>query len=323
MTVRLGFIGVGGMAQHHIMTLRELEHVEIVSLFDVNQELARKTASEIGAVVQENADQVLDNKQIDAVFICTPQFARDELEETAARRGIHLFVEKPLGLDMDIVRNKERIIREAGIINSTGYCLRYFDTVRKAKDYLHGRQVHLIQANRFNGSHPAKWWRTLNLSGGHFVDAVTHQVDLIRFIAGEFHDVYAKFGRTSIQLLDPEATIYDAGAVSFGMKSGVVGSITDSCMSSHHSGHDVKFFGHNFFVHLSNNGDTVTIVDEEQNFMQTSKLDCYREQNRTFVEAVRSGQQDKILCSYADGIKTLAVSLAANQSAAEQRAIEL
>lgn len=323
MTVRIGFIGVGGMAQHHIMTLRELDDVEIVSLFDINRELSVKTASEIGAAVQESADQVLDDKRIDAVFICTPQFARDKLEETAARRGIHIFVEKPLGLNLDTVRNKERMIREAGIINSAGYCLRYFDTVRKAKDYLHGKQVHLIQANRFNGSHPAKWWRTLNLSGGHFVDAVTHQVDLIRFISGEFHEVYANFGRTSIQRLDPDATIYDAGTVSFAMKSGVVGSVTESCMSAYHSGHDVKFFGHNFFVHLSNNGDTLTIIDDEQNLTQTSNLDCYREQNRTFVEAVRSGRQEKILCSYADGIRTLAVSLAANQSAAERRAVAL
>ncbi|GGD59039.1 Gfo/Idh/MocA family protein [Paenibacillus nasutitermitis] len=323
MSLRIGFIGAGDMARHHMKTLLEMKEVEIASVFDINKEQCHKAAEETGAAVYDSADAVLDPARIDAVFICTPQFARGELEETAARKGIHIFVEKPLGLDLDVVRKKEQIVREAGIINSTGYCLRYLDTVRKAKDYLKGREVHLIQANRYNGSHPAKWWRTLALSGGHFVDAVTHQVDMIRFVSGEFHDVNARFSQSAIKRLDPEATIYDAGAITFSMKSGLIGSITETCMSNYHAGHDIKLFGHDFFVHISQNGITVEIVDNEQNITQTSKLDCYREQNKAFVQAVLSGRQDIILSSYADGMKTLAFSLAANQSALENRTIEL
>ena len=37
--------------------------------------------------------------------------------------------------------------------------------------------VHLVQAYRFGGGHHAQWWFELDKSGGHMVDAVTHQVE--------------------------------------------------------------------------------------------------------------------------------------------------
>lgn len=324
MTVRVGFIGVGGIAQGHMKALMKLSNAEIVSVFDLNQEAADKAAETTGARVAPSADHVLNRKEIDAVFICTPQFARGDLEEVAARRGIHLLVEKPLGVDLDLVRRKENIIRESGVINSVGYVLRYYDTVRKAKHYLEGKQPHLIQVHRFSGCHPSKWWRTLDLSGGNLVDAVTHQVDMVRFAAGEFRDVYAQFSALSMnQHKYPDATIYDAGALSFSMASGAVGTLTETCLSTLSFSSEIRFIGHNFFVHLTGNGKNLIINDQDQKLSETSTLDPTFEQDKTFIHAVESGSQDAILSSYADGLKTLAFTLAANQSGLQQKAIRL
>lgn len=127
--------------------------MNVVSIYDVNPEAARQAAELTGAEVKSNADEVLNPSQIDAVFICTPPFARQDLEEIAARRGIHLFVEKPQGLQLDVVRKKADVIRESGIINSVGYVLRYYDTVQQLKAYLQHRHVHLIQADRYGTRH--------------------------------------------------------------------------------------------------------------------------------------------------------------------------
>ncbi|MCQ6559811.1 Gfo/Idh/MocA family protein [Paenibacillus mendelii] len=323
MSLKIGFIGVGGIASLHIESLKKIEDAEIVSIFDVNRENASKAAESTGAQVMDSAEDVLDPSRIDAVFICTPQFARGNLEELAATRGIHLFVEKPLGLNMEDVRRKERIILDAGIIHSVGYCLRYLDTVQQAKAYLHGRQAHLIQAYRFGGSHPAQWWHQLDMSGGHLVDAVTHQVDMIRYLAGEFHEVEAKFGRVSFDAQQKQGTIYDAGSITFSMEQGTIGSITESCFSVHHSASDVKLFGPDFFVHLSNNGFTLTIVDENQNETMTSTMEPYFEQCKTFIDAIARNTQESILSSYSDAARTLAVTLAANQSSLEHTALQL
>ncbi|MFK7693099.1 Gfo/Idh/MocA family protein [Paenibacillus sp. HJGM_3] len=314
MTVRLGFVGVGGMAQYHINTLKKVPQASVVRVYDANPETAKKVGAETGAEVMDNADNVLDPNAIDAVFICTPQFAREALEETAASRGIHVFAEKPLGLKMDVVRRKEQAIREAGIINSSGYCLRYLDTVQKAKAYLQGKAYHMVNGYRFGGLHPSKWWRTLELSGGHFVDTATHQVDMIRFLCGDFAEIDAKFELRSLQTVDPDATIYDAGIAAFKLQNGVTGYVSDSCLSRQQTRAEVEVYGSDFYLQLSKNGTVLTLIDDTQHIVETSKVDFYLEQNRTFVEAVANRRQDGILSPYADAMRTLQVTLTANES---------
>jgi len=314
MRIRIGFIGVGGIAQDHIRVLKKMEDTEIVSLFDPNADNARRAAEATGAQIMDSADHVLDKQRIDLVFICTPQFARGDLEIVAARRGIPFFVEKPLGVDAEVVRQKEKLIRETGIIHTVGYVLRYYDTVQQAKRYLQGRRPHLIQGVRIGGSHPAKWWKQLDRSGGHLVDTATHQVDMIRYVGGEIREVQAVFGRVSFEQIEPDSTIPDAGAMNFVMDSGAVGSLTESCLSPFHAGSDIKFFGTDFFVHLSQNGSQLTLIDNEQNLTVTAERDPGYEQCRTLVDAVKSGNPSLILCDYADALRTLEVTLAANKS---------
>jgi predicted dehydrogenase len=323
MTVRLGFIGVGGMAQYHITKLKLVPQAQIVSVFDANPETARKVGEETGAQVMDHADQVLDPARIDAVFICTPQFARDQLEETAASRGIHVFAEKPLGLRMDVVRRKEQVIREAGIINSAGYCLRYLDTVMKAKLYLQDKSILMVNGYRFGGLHPSKWWRNLEMSGGHFVDTATHQVDMIRYLCGEFTEIDAKFDQRLLQTVDPDATIYDTGVAAFKLESGVTGYVSDSCLARHSGRAEVEVYGSDFYLQLSKNGTVLTLIDDKQNIVETSKTDFYLEQNRTFVEAIASGSMDAIRSSYADAMRTLEVTLAANESTLVRRPLPI
>ncbi|TNJ55923.1 Gfo/Idh/MocA family oxidoreductase [Paenibacillus hemerocallicola] len=323
MSVKLGMIGAGGIAKSHMNALKKVERAKIVSIFDLNTEGAEQAAASVGAKVAESADALLNPAEIDAVFICVPQFARGDLEEIAAKRGIHVFVEKPLGLELELVARKEQAVREAGILNSVGYVLRYYDTVQKAKQYLQGKTIHLIQGFRIGGSHPAPWWSQQHMSNGNLGDAVTHQIDMIRYLAGEYKEVTAQFGRNTIKTLKPEATIPDAGAVTFSMESGAVGTITESCLSSFHSGSEIKFIGQDFFLQLTGNGKTLTIIDNTQNVTITSKQDPVYEQDNAFVEAVAAGSGDSILCGYADGMRTLAFTIAAYQAAEERGTVKV
>lgn len=321
MTVRVGMIGAGGIAQLHIQALNKISAAKIVSVYDLNAEGAAATAEACGASVASSADELLNPELIDAVFICSPQFARGELEIIAVRRGIHLFVEKPLGLDLEVVHKKAEVIRESGVVHSVGYCLRYTDTVQAAKHFLLNRSVHLVQVFRFGGMHPARWWRQLETSGGHLVDAVTHQVDMVRYLLGEFESVQAQFSRVSMDEVDPDATIYDAGTMTFALQSGAVGTVTESCVSPYHGGSEIKLFGADFFLHLADNGMKLTIVDQDGTREMVSTMNPYEVQNNVFIEAVISKSEDSILSSYEDAAKSLAFTLAANKSGAERRLV--
>jgi myo-inositol 2-dehydrogenase/D-chiro-inositol 1-dehydrogenase len=323
MSIKIGMIGAGGIAQNHVKALARMENARIATVFDINPEQAAKVAKATGATMATSAERLLDDKEIDAVLICSPQFARGQLEEIAAGNNLHLLVEKPLGLNMEDVTRKGRAIRESGVINSTGYCLRYLDTVQMAKQYLHGKQVHLVQVHRYGTRHPAKWWNQLDLSGGFLVDAVTHQVDLVRYLVSEFNEVYANFGRNTILQESPDSTIYDGGALSFTLANGAVGTLTESCVSPYYNGSEIKIFGPDFYLSLRANGTQITIIDNDQNITKITKMDAYYEQDKRFVEAIVSGDSTHVLSNYEDASKTLVVTLAANQSFIERKSMSL
>lgn len=314
MTVRVGFIGVGGMAEHHIKTLNKIEHAQITAVYDINQSRSQEVEATYGAKSYESSDQLMDSGEIDALFICTPPFARDGIEEAAARRGIHLLSEKPVGLHMDEVRNKEKLIIESGIIHSSGYCLRYQDIVAKAKDYLSSKQIDLVLSYRLGSMPGVRWWRMQEQSGGQLVEQSTHQLDLIRYLAGDFKQIQAIHEQRYIQNIDPEATTYDVGTVSFVLNSGAIGNITSSCLANYGGRGGVEFYGHDFF--LSIDGNTLRIIDESQNITEVSEVDFYYEQDKAFIEAIRTNRPSLILANFTEAADTLAVCLAANDSAA-------
>lgn len=311
--VRIGFIGVGGMAEGHMNALERIEGAEITAVFDINEARARQIAQEHGATAYESRDQLMDSGQVDALFICTPPFARGDIEEAAAQRGLHLLAEKPVGLNLEEARRKENIIRDSGIIHSSGYCLRYLDTVQKARQFLAGRQIDMILAYRIGGMPGVPWWRIMERSGGQLVEMSTHQVDLIRYLAGDFRDIQAIYGRRHIHREHPEATVPDVGVVSFTLQSGAVGTISNTCLSQYVGRGEVELFGHNFYVSI--NGKSLLIIDNGQRHEEKCETDFVFEQDRAFVEAVRTGNRELVLGDYSEAVKTLAVTLTANESA--------
>lgn len=319
--VRIGFIGVGGMAEHHMKTLQKLEHAELTAVYDINAERAKQIADTYGTEMYGSERQMLDSGKVDAVFLCTPPFARGTVEEEIAAKGIHLLSEKPVALDLQAARRIGKAIAASGIINSSGYCLRYLDTVQKAKAYLQDKQIDMVLAYRIGGLPPAKWWAQLDKSGGQIVEQATHQVDLIRYLAGEFERVQSVYAQRTIRSIDPEATIPDVGVVAFTMRSGAIGSVVNSCVSPHYGRGDVELFGPDFYMAIK--GHSLVIHDAEQKLSEKCDTDFYLEQDRAFIEAIRTGRQELVLGSYKEAVATLEATLSFNDSAFNQSAVTI
>lgn len=319
MTTRIGFIGVGGIAQVHLKNLQLSETAELVAVCDVNAEASNRAVEKFGGVAYTDFNQMISNELLDALFVCVPPFAHGDIEEKAAARSVHLFIEKPLGLDMDRVREKARIIAESGIITGTGYCLRYLDIVQEAKTYLQDRTIAMINGYYLTRFVTTPWWRVMAKSGGQLVEQTTHTVDLMRYFAGDVKSVYANMSlhlSQDIEGLD----IYDVGSINLSFTSGVVGHVaTTFIQPDHRSG--VEILGRDFRVHID--GSTLTIIDHEKTITKKTKHDFYKEQDLAFLDAIRTGDRSKILAPYEEGMKTLAVTLAANESAATASPIVL
>ena len=92
--VKIGFVGCGGIAQEHLKHLRTINDVKIVGVCDAIAARAKAFAAEAGTEVYADPISLYDKGKPDAVCVAVPPFAHGAIEEEAAARGIHLFVEK-------------------------------------------------------------------------------------------------------------------------------------------------------------------------------------------------------------------------------------
>ncbi|KGM45969.1 Gfo/Idh/MocA family oxidoreductase [Neobacillus niacini] len=308
--VRVGFVGAGGIANVHLQHISKNEMAQVTAFCDIHEKTALLKAQEYGGAAYTKVDEMLEKEPVDALFISVPPFAHGDIEEKAARKGIHLMVEKPLGLDYQKTAKKAEIIKQSGIICGVGYCLRYLDTVARAKEYLLDKKPAMVRGHYLSSFVTTPWYREWEKSGGQLVEQSTHIVDLARYLGGEIKQVYANM---SLQVHSdvPNITIPDVTSMNFVYDSGAVGHIDSTfAQFDHRTGMEVM--GEDFRVVID--GGNLTIIEKDSTISFKSEVDFYEEQDRMFIEAIVKGDQNLLLSSFEDGLKTLAVTLAANQS---------
>ncbi len=196
MAVRLGFVGTGGIANRHLSCAQRHDDMEIVATCDVVLERAQEAADKYGGEAFEDFEKMYDDVEPDAIVICTPPFAHGDIEEEAARRGIHFFVEKPVAISMEMAGRVLDAVREHDVITQVGYMFRLSPPIVKAQKMLSDRAIAMVQAHYYMPGLPNKsWWTKMDMGGGQLVEQATHMLDLGRFLAGDVKSVIGKTSR--------------------------------------------------------------------------------------------------------------------------------
>ncbi|GGJ02031.1 hypothetical protein GCM10010885_09110 [Alicyclobacillus cellulosilyticus] len=311
MSLRIGVVGAGGIGRVHLDRIAASGLAEVVAVCDVAEPVAAEAAARVGAAKYTDYGRMLAAERLDAVFLCVPPFAHGEMEEMAARRGVHLFVEKPLGLDMDAVRHKAEVIQVSGVLAAAGYCLRYHEPVEWAKSYLADKEIAMVVGFYHTSFVPTPWWRRMDLSGGQLVEQSTHIADLMRYLAEEVTRVHAEMALVASRDV-ADLDIYDVGCVNVRFASGAVGALTTTFTQVDHAA-GVEVFGRHFRLRIDMDG-AVLITSAGREVVPAGE-DFYARQDKAFLQAVATGDASLIRSPYVDAARTLALTLAANASA--------
>ncbi len=312
MAIQVGFIGAGGRASSHMRVLQAIEDVEIVAICDVRRETAEQVAGEYGARPYSDHRMMLDRESLCALYVCVPTFAHTDAEILAVRQGVHLFVEKPVAPTMEKAFEILEAVRESGVLTCVGYQLRYSGIVQQAKAFLEGRKIGMAAVHRWGGLPGTPWWRVMEQSGGQIVEQTTHQVDLLRFLAGEVAEVHAYY---ALRTLDDEENlnIPDVHSINLKFKSGAIGSLTSTCTFRNGGGTGLmSFVMKDMRAEFGAEGLVVrpeSAADPGPVHPDAGDID------EVFVDAIRKGDGSAILSDYEDGVRSLDVTLAANRSA--------
>lgn len=310
--VRLGIVGVGGMGQGHVRGLKEIPNAKLAAVCDWDADLARSTAEPVGAAVYTDGAKMIAEAEIEALYICVPPHTHEDLEIRAAERGLHLFVEKPVSLYIKEAARARDAIVKAGVMSQVGYQLRYFPHFAQLHDLLADKEVGAASVTRWGGAPGKDWWRRYDQGGGQLVEMTTHQVDLLRWVMGEVESVAASYSFERLFKGEYGITVPDSQSVLLRFVSGASATITTSCAIGK------AFMGSMDFVvrdaKVSVQGEAVTVTPEGQYTVPAASADKMTA-DQAFVRAVATGDRSLLLSPYADGMKTAAVTLAANRSA--------
>ena len=320
MTVKIGFVGTGGSANHHMRTISEIPTAAMVAFCDVVEEKAVTAATTYGGKAYTCYEEMYDSEALDAVYICLPPFAHDRQELAAIERDLPIFVEKPVATTMAKAREIESALAARNLISGVGYHWRYMDTTEKTIALIGDQPVGFALGAWMGGMPGVSWWRVMAESGGQMVEQTTHIFDLARYLLGDVAEVHA-MGRTGLMADVENFDVHDASVTNLRFKSGAVASITSACMLSagHHVG--LELFLKDQALRIV--GQHLTIETPDGTEVVELGNNPTRAEDQTFLQAVQSGDASAIRCDYAEAVKSLELTIAATQSAQEGRLIAL
>jgi len=311
-SVRVGFIGCGGIANLHMNNLSRIEGVELVAFCDVDEGRAKAAAERFKGNAYTDHRQMFEREQLDAVYICIPPHAHTDQEILAAQTGVAIFVEKPVARTLDKALEILEAIKKSGVINSVGYHFRYFDGTDLAKERLAGKTIGMVMGYWMGGLPGVYWWRRIEMSGGQVVEQTTHIFDLARYLVGDIVRVSAA---TALRVLHdvPDLNVPDVGVVNVWFANGAIGCIANTCMLR---------MGYTTGVHVITPDLIAEVSGSGVKFIEPNRTEEIRHQRNghfyesvVFVEAVKTKNQSLVRSDYADAVKTLAATLAALESA--------
>jgi predicted dehydrogenase len=200
--IGVGVIGFGWLGQAHSRSLLRIPTLfpertfdaELVVCGDTLPERREQATGSFGfARAAADWRAVVDDPEVDVVFIAAPNMLHVELVEAACAAGKHVFCEKPVGGTPAQTVRAERAARRAGVTSGVGYNYRWAPLVQYARQLIADGTLGEITNYRgrffsMYGSDPlgVLSWRFLVDQAGHGVttDLMSHSVDLAHMLLG-------------------------------------------------------------------------------------------------------------------------------------------
>lgn len=320
--LKVSYVGTGGNAQGHLRRLSSMEGVEIAACCDVIEERAQASAEKYGGKAFVNWRRMLDSVETDACYFSLPPFAHEGAETEAASRGIHIFVEKPVCMDMETGLATKAALDKSGALSCVGYQTRYNRFLNAVREFVKDKTIGMAVTERWGGiaGGPTHWWRVMDKSGGMLHEQATHQLDMLRFCAGDISEVYALHA-LRINNEQENHDIPDAEVVTLQFAGGAVGYITTtSALIKGGGGSRVELIveGH---LRVQYSGNSSRILPENAGPLPEYEEPLPASIDHAFIEAIRTGDQSIVKSDYTDGLKTCAVTIAALESAASGKPV--
>jgi predicted dehydrogenase len=227
--LRVGFLGAGLIATIHSKSLRHAgAPVVRAGVYDLDGQRAEQFAAASGHTAMASEAEVLDS--CDAVYICTWTSEHARQVSEASARGLAIFCEKPLAVELSGAEDMAATVAAAGVTNQVGLVLRHSPAYLWARHLIDDPSAGRVMAVVFRDDqfipiqgHYASTWRSdrARAGAGTLLEHSIHDVDMLRFLIGDVRSVSA--ASTNFHGHDG---IEDVAAATVQFAGGALGTLT-------------------------------------------------------------------------------------------------
>ena len=195
--MRIAIVGCGQIADAHIQEARKIDAVEVVAVCDANRHMAEQAAVRLAVpAAYTDLERMLGETRPDIVHITTPPATHLSIGRFAIAAGAHVYVEKPLTMDLRETDELLEYAREHSRLVCVGHNYAFDAPARRARELLHagrlGEVVHVEAmmgydlSGGFGGvimADPNHWVH--GLPGGLPQNNISHPLSLVLPFMGE------------------------------------------------------------------------------------------------------------------------------------------
>ncbi len=330
--LRIGIIGAGRIGSLHAKNITtEIPEGEVVAIADIFEDAAKRVAGELGiSKAYKDYRHILDDKDIDAVFICTSTDTHARLIKEASSAKKDIFCEKPIALDLREIDEALDAVKENNVILQIGFNRRFDPSFSRVRELVESGAIgspHILKITSRDPLPPPIEY--VKVSGGIFVDMTIHDFDMARYLMGE--EIVEVFAQGAV-LVDPkigEVGDIDTAITTLRFESGAIGVIDNSRKAVYGYDQRVEVFGSKGVARAENRKPDEAFYGDENGFHSSLPLfffleryrEAYIKEVKAFIESVRDRKRPPVTGE--DGKLAVVIAQAAAKSLKEKRPIKI
>jgi predicted dehydrogenase len=318
-----------GVGENHVAGYQKADGVRPVAIADISEAaLARVKERYAVPFATTNYREAIDHPEVDVVSICTPDRLHAEQAIYAMEHGKHVLVEKPIGISLEQLGRLIETVRRTGVTFACCHNYRFRPDFSALRDMLvHGDigQPFLVDSCYFQDLFAMQafgpdYWRFKDPQD-LFLGGAVHNVDLVRWLAGEVAEVHSYANKT----LD-FWPVENNNTANLQFQSGAIGHVYLQLGSHRKTKGDMRLRAFGPLGSLEAAGGVITRdigegPGDQPEVVTVTQVNSHHRQVAHLVECIRTGKRPEV--DVYDGARTMAVCLAVVQSARTGKPVQV
>lgn len=321
--LKIGIIGAGRIGKLHANNLvNRVPDAELVAISDVYAPAAKELAEKLNIPKwYDDYRRILEDRDIDAVFICSSTDTHSPISIEAARAGKHIFCEKPIDHDLDKIKVVLDEVERAGVKYQVGFNRRFDRNFKHVHEVVQSGGIGDVQIVKVTSRDPeAPPLSYVKVSGGIFVDMTIHDFDMVRYLSGSEVTEVSAVGAC---LVNPEigaAGDVDTCIITLRFANGALGVIDNSRQAVYGYDQRIEVFGSKGCITADNETPNNTTLYTADGVTKEKPLwfflerynDAFIAEENAFVDACLNDHPTAV--GAFDGLQPVRIAIAAKES---------